>query len=132
MTVENVVPVLSQSASFTAQFTIKVNGLRTSTVNGVQNIVKQVEWTLIGEELGQKFELPQTTPLADPSAEVIVPLASLTKEDVIAWIEQTDDCLPGMKAHIQYVLKKEIAKASLEVATIPWSDEAVSVSTEIS
>lgn len=42
-----------------ATFTIKITGLRTQTVNGIENAVKQVDWTMIGTEAGQTFELPQ-------------------------------------------------------------------------
>ena len=118
-------PILDPSQvvepTFTATFTIKINGLRTATVNGLENTVKQVEWTLIGEESGQKFELPQTTNLGDPISEGFVPLANLTETAVAAWVEATDTRLPGIKAHIQYVLDKEVAKASLTSAAMPWA-----------
>jgi len=118
-------PILDPSQvvepTFTATFTIKINGLRTATVNGLENTVKQVEWTLIGEESGQKFELPQTTNLGDPTSEGFVPLANLTEIAVAAWVEATDTRLPGIKAHIQYVLDKEVAKASLTSAAMPWA-----------
>ena len=121
MTAEAVIPVLVQPSNFTADFTIKVVGLRVAAVNGVENIVKQVEWLLTGEEAGQKFELPQTTTLNDPSSESVVPLSALTEAAVVAWIEDNEDCLPSMKLHIQYVLDKAIAKASLSDTPMPWA-----------
>jgi hypothetical protein len=110
-----------QSDNFTATFTIKVNGIRTATVNGLENTVKQVDWTLVGEESGQKFELPQTTSLADPASEGFVPLANLTEAAVVAWIEATETRLPGIKAHIQLVLDKEVAKSALASTVMPWA-----------
>lgn len=110
-----------QPSNFTATFTIKINGLRTATVNGLENTVKQVDWTLIGEESGQKFELPQTTSLGDPAAEGFVPLANLTETAVAAWVEATETRLPGIKAHIQFVLDKEVAKSALTNAPMPWA-----------
>lgn len=110
-----------QPDNFTATFTIKINGLRTATVNGLENTVKQVDWTLVGEESGQKFELPQTTSLGDPAAEGFVPLANLTETAVAAWVEATDTRLPGIKAHIQFVLDKEVAKSALTNAPMPWA-----------
>jgi hypothetical protein len=110
-----------QPDNFTATFTIKINGLRTATVNGLENTVKQVDWTLVGEESGQKFELPQTTNLGDPAAEGFVPLANLTETAVAAWVEATDTRLPGIKAHIQFVLDKEVAKSALTNAPMPWA-----------
>jgi len=114
-------PAAEQPTNFTATFTIKVNGIRTATINGLENTVKQVDWTLVGEESGQKFELPQTTSLADPAAEGFVPLANLTEAAVAAWIEATETRLPGIKAHIQFVLDKEVAKATLTSTAMPWA-----------
>lgn len=110
-----------QPDNFTATFTIKINGLRTATVNGLENTVKQVDWTLVGTESGQTFELPQTTNLGDPAAEGFVPLANLTETAVAAWVEATDTRLPGIKAHIQFVLDKEVAKSVLTNAAMPWA-----------
>ena len=114
-------PAAEQPSNFTAAFTIKVNGIRTATVNGLENTVKQVDWTLVGEESGQKFELPQTTSLADPASEGFVPLANLTEAAVIAWIEATETRMPGIKAHIQLVLDKEVAKSALASTAMPWA-----------
>jgi hypothetical protein len=118
-------PVLNPSAvvepTYTATFTIKVNGIRTATVNGLENTVKQVDWTLTGEEAGQTFALPQTSTLADPSSEGFVPLANLTEAAVIAWIEATETHLSSVKSHIQTVLDKEVAKAALASTSMPWA-----------
>jgi len=114
-------PAAEQPTNFTATFTIKVNGIRTTTVGQHAGVVKQVVWTLIGEESGQKFELPQTTSLADPAAEGFVPLANLTEAAVAAWIESTETRLPGIKAHIQFVLDKEVAKSTLASTAMPWA-----------
>lgn len=105
-----------------ATFTFNINGIRTATVNGLENTVKQVDWTLVGEEGGQKFELPQTTDLADPDPENFVQLSTMTDASaVIAWVEATDTRIPGIKAHIQYVLDKEVAKNALASAAMPWA-----------
>ena len=118
-------PALPTSAvvepTYTATFTIKVNGIRTATVNGLENTVKQVDWTLTGEEAGQTFALPQTSTLADPSSEGFVPLANLTEAAVIAWIEATETHLSGVKSHIQTVLDKEVARSALASTAMPWA-----------
>lgn len=102
-------------------FTIKITGLRTQTLNGIENAVKQVEWTLIGTESDQTFELPQTTVVPDPQAEGFIPLQELTEAEVIAWIEAHEPRLPAIKAHIQYVLDREVAKAQLVSTNMPWA-----------
>ena len=110
-----------QPSDFTATFTIKVTGLRTATINGIENAVKQVEWTLIGTEGGQTFELPQSTTVPDPQSEGFVPLQNLTEAQVVSWIEAHETRLPGIKAHIQLVLDREVAKAALATAQMPWA-----------
>jgi hypothetical protein len=111
-------------------FTIKVNSIRTATVNGLENTIKQVEWTLLGEEAGQRFELPQTTELGDPDSTTFVPLANLTETAVMAWVEATDERIPAIKAHIEYVLGKEVAKAALVSTPMPWAPAPEATPTE--
>lgn len=109
---------------FTAEFEIKITGLRTATINGIENAVKQVEWTMKGTEAGQLFELPQTTTVPDPQSEGFVPLANLTEAQVIAWIEAHDENISGIKQHIQFVLTREVAKAALASTAMPWAPVA--------
>ena len=121
MTEEVTTPVEPQAPVYTATFTIKINSIRTATVNGLENTVKQVAWTLVGEEAGQKFELPQTTNLPDPASENFIQLTSLTEANVIAWVEATETNMDGIKAHIQFVLDREVAKAALADTPMPWA-----------
>lgn len=124
MTEEVTILAEPQAPVYTAAFTIKINSIRTATVNGLENTVKQVDWTLTGTESGQSFALPQTTNLGDPAAEGFVPLANLTETAVAAWIEATETNLNGIKAHIQYVLDKEVAKTALSATPMPWAPVA--------
>jgi hypothetical protein len=112
---------VSAPVELTATFTIKVTGLRTQTINGIENAVKQVEWTLIGTEANQKFELPQTTEVPDPQLDEFIPLQNLTEAEVISWIETHETRLSGIKAHIQYVLDREVARAALTSTQMPWA-----------
>lgn len=110
-----------QPSNFTATFIIKVNGIRTTTINDLHDVIKQVEWVLVGEESGQRFELPQTTTLSAPAVETFVPLAQVTEANVIEWIEVNETRMPGIKAHIQLVLDKQIAEANLSETAMPWA-----------
>jgi hypothetical protein len=106
----------------TATFEITVIGIRTVTVGELTNVVKHVEWTLKGAENGQSFELPQKTMMGEPDAQDFIPLASLTPETVTAWIEAADaERMPGIKAHIQYVIDKMVAEASMVPTPMPWA-----------
>jgi hypothetical protein len=105
-----------------AIFTIKIRAIRTATVGSHTNVVKQVDWTMIGEQSGQRFELPQTTTLADPDSQAFIELANLTEANVIAWIEATEaERVTGIKAHIQFVLDKLVAESVLTVTEMPWA-----------
>lgn len=120
-----------QPSNFTAKFVVKVTGIRTGTLGDKSNVIKQVDWILTGEECNQKFELPQTTQLSDPDINKFIPLVELTENDVISWIETTEERMPSIKAHIQSVLDKEVAKSKLSTEAMPWSPaDAVQVAAE--
>jgi len=106
-------------------FTIIINGIKTATVNGIADAVKQIDWTLKGELEGQSFELPQTTTVPDPVEAGFIPLTDLTSENVTAWIETHEDRMLSIKAHIEYVLNKQAAAASLVSAPLPWATAPV-------
>lgn len=110
-----------QPSNFTAEFTIKITGLRTQTVGDLANVVKQVDWTMTGTEAGQTFQLSQTTIVPDPEQPGFVPLENLTEAQVIAWIETHETRIPGIKSHIQLVLDREVAQAELTAAPMPWA-----------
>lgn len=102
-------------------FTITINGIKTATVNGIADAVKQIEWTLKGELEGQTFELPQTTIVPDPTEAGFIPLATLTPEVVTAWIETHAENMDAAKAHIQYVLDRQVIAATLVTTPMPWA-----------
>lgn len=108
-------------ATQTAEFTITVTGIRTANVGELTSVVKHVEWTIQGTQDGQTFELPQKTVMGEPDAEDFIPLASLTPEVVVAWIEAAHEHLPAVKDHIQSVLTKMVFEAALEPASLPWA-----------
>lgn len=101
-------------------FEIKINNIRTADIGELTNVVKQVDWTMVGTKGGQTFSLPQTTELSDPNGHPFIPLVQLTEADVINWVELTDIRIPDIKAHIELVLNKEVAKSALKAAELPW------------
>ena len=104
-----------------ATFTITINGIKTATVNGIADAVKQIDWTLKGELEGQTFQLPQTTTVPDANEAGFIPLASLTPEIVTAWIEEHDMNISAAKAHIQYVLDRQVIASTLVATPMPWA-----------
>ena len=105
----------------TSTFTISVTGIKIATVNG-KNIVKQVDWIIVGTNNEQTFEyLPQTTMLEDPGTDNFIEVDALTQTDVINWIEATDTRLDWIKSHIQVILDKQIESAALTTIPLPWT-----------
>jgi hypothetical protein len=104
-----------------ATFETKINAIRTTTVGEMTNVIRKVEFTVKGTEEGQSFELPQTVDLADPDSANFVQLASVTEADVVAWVETAFANINGVKAHIQFVLDKEVAKNALTSTPMPWA-----------
>jgi hypothetical protein len=121
MTEPTTIPAAEQPQNFTADFAIRITGLRTQTVAGVPGVVKQVAWTIAGTEAGQTFELTQTTTVPDPDTTEFVPLAELTEPQVVAWIEAHDIRLPSIKHHIQLVLDRQVEQAALQSTPMPWA-----------
>lgn len=114
-----------ESTTFTATFEIIVTGIRTTTVGNLTDVVKQVEWTMKGTKDGQTFELPQKTELGDPDPNSFVPLSSITDpQTMVGWVEQNETRLNAIKAHIQLVLDKMVAEASLAQTPLPWAPPA--------
>ena len=116
--------VTPQPNNFTASFAMKVYALHTTTVDGMDGVIKRVDWTMIGSEEGQTFELPQTTDLNNPQPDLFIPLHQVEKENVVQWLEANDTRIPSIKLHIQMVLDKEVARAALTPARLPWLESS--------
>lgn len=104
-----------------ATFEIKINAIRTGAVGNLTDVIKRVDFTVKGAEQGQSFELPQSVEIADPNPEQFIQLANVTEANVIAWVEENFTNMGGVKAHIQYVLDKEIAAAAFASQPLPWA-----------
>lgn len=103
-----------------ATFEIKINAIRTGTVGGLTDVIKRADFTVRGTESGQSFELPQTVEVADPDPANFIQFANVSEADVVRWVEETFPNMEGVKAHIQFVLDKEVAKAAFENKPMPW------------
>lgn len=109
------------SPTLTATFTVAVFGIRTRAVGNLTDVIKRVDFTIKGTEQGQSFELPQSVEIADPNPEQFIQLANVTEANVIAWVEENFTNMDGVKAHIQYVLDKQIAEAAFASQPLPWA-----------
>ena len=107
-------------------FTYKINAISVTTVGDKSNVIKQVEWNMIGTQNSEIFQLSQTTTLPDPTGSFIE-LSSVTEAEVIAWVTASAD-LESIESHIKLVLDKLCVSSSLTKTDMPWAPAVVSES----
>jgi hypothetical protein len=112
-----------------ANFETKISRIGTAVVNGLQGVIKRVEFIVVGTDSGQTFELPQSVDLPDPDAVSFKALPSILPADVIGWVERHFPNMQAVKDHIQFVLDREVAKAALVDTPLPWAPPAAQVDT---
>jgi len=111
-------------------YSYKVNGVRVIAEGDLADVIKEVEITVTGTDGAAKFDLPTTVKLgaADPGS--FTAFGDLTEEQIVAWLDTPpiSDALPGVptplegvKAHIAYVVAKEVEKLVMEQKPLPWA-----------
>jgi hypothetical protein len=111
-------------------YSYKINAARVVSQGGLTDVIKEVEVTVTGTDGAAKFDLPTTITLgaADPGS--FTAFGDLTEEQILAWLDTppTSDALPGVptplegiKAHIAYVVAKEVEKLAMEQKPLPWA-----------
>ena len=108
----------------TATFTTRVTNIRTGAVGDLTDVIKRVDFNVIGTEGGQTFELPQSIEIADPDPAVFIRLPNVTEADVIRWIGENFTNTEAVQLHIQRVLNDMMVKASFEPKPMPWQPAA--------
>ena len=101
-------------------YSISINGVRVSAEGGLSDVVKEVEYTLTGTDSGCSFALPNRVKMEAANPDSFIPFASLTEAQIVSWIEAQPDLLDSSKAHIAYVVAKEVERAALEQKPLPW------------
>ena len=101
-------------------FEINIDAIRATSIGEMENVIKEVDITVRGVAGTASFELPQSVELGDPDPQNFIQFGSLTKSDIIAFVESSFENIDVVKAHIQYVLDKEVAKTSLIEVNLPW------------
>lgn len=110
-----------------ATFEITINSVRTADINGMSDVVKQVSFDVRGSQQDQHFNLPQNVELSDPDSVAFKPFSELTPADVVAWVEANFSQMDSVKAHIQYVLDRQVAEISLQAKPLPWQPAPASI-----
>ena len=107
-------------------YSYKINAARVVAQDGLTDVVKEVEVTVTGTDGAAKFDLPTTVKLgaADPSS--FTAFGDLTEEQILAWLDTppipgVPTTLEGIKAHIAFVVAKEVEKLAMEQKPLPWA-----------
>lgn len=100
-------------------YTTKINNARVSSQDGLENVIKEVEATIKGQDGSCTFELPTTVKFGPADPEDFTDFEALTEAQLIEWVEAQESIEP-VKAHIALVLEKEVAKAALVQKPLPW------------
>ena len=110
-------------------YTWKVTGIKTrDEVNAegetLQNAVVQTYWQKIGTDAeGNEGTFSGATPFTakDVPAGEFVPLAELTEETVISWIQAV--VVGGYEEHVNGMIQKQIDDKTITDAKLPWAPE---------
>ena len=107
-------------------YSYKINAARVAAQDGLTDVIKEVEVTVTGTDGAARFDLPTTIKLgaADPSS--FTAFGDLTEEQILAWLDAppipgVPTTLEGIKAHIAFVVAKEVEKLAMEQKPLPWA-----------
>lgn len=101
-------------------YTTTITGARVASQDDLENVIKEVDATIKGVDGTCSFELPTTVKFGPADPEEFTDFEELTEEQLVEWVEAQESIEP-IKAHIAYVLEKEVAKAALEQKPLPWA-----------
>lgn len=102
-------------------YTFAINGARVGAEAPLADVVKELDVTVTGQDGACQFTLPTTVKLGVADPENFTAFADLTEAQLLAWVEAQTEALAPIKAHIAYVVEKEVAKAALEQKPLPWA-----------
>lgn len=100
-------------------YTTTINNARVSSQDELENVIKEVDVTIKGQDGTCTFELPTTVKFGPADPDDFTDFDDLTEAELIAWVEAQESIEP-VKAHIALVLEKEVAKAALAQKPLPW------------
>lgn len=101
-------------------YTYKINAARVVAQEGLADVVKEVEVTVTGTDGDAKFELPVSVKLPDADPQTFTAFSELTEEQIVSWISE-DPSLYGTKAHIAFVVAKEVERLAMQSKPLPWA-----------
>jgi hypothetical protein len=105
-------------------YTWKVTGLKTSSVQGTDNVIVQTYWEKIGKENGVEGKFSGATPFdpaAMPAGTTFTPFERLTEDTVLEWIKAV--VVGNYEEHVNGEILRQINEKRNPVvdATLPWA-----------
>jgi hypothetical protein len=107
----------------TTAYEVKIIAIATSTINGLEGVIKRVDFVLRGTKADHIYELPESVSLSNPDPQSFKVLANVTEADVIAWVNSNHASIDGLKLHVEFMLDKQISQGELIPTPLPWATE---------
>lgn len=89
-------------------------------LDGEQDVVCMVWWTLVGTDGGCSDSTGGGTPITVDGSEPFTPYSQLTQEQVLGWV--FDKMGPDVKTQIEQSVASQVAKqaAKIQPMPLPW------------
>lgn len=105
-------------------YTWKITGLKTTAVNGTDNVVVQSYWEKIGKDGGVEGKFSGATPFDTsnvPEGFKFKPFNKLTEAEVLEWIKAI--VVGPYEEHVNAQIQKQIDEKRTPVAetALPWA-----------
>jgi hypothetical protein len=101
-------------------FTTTINRVKTANVNNLEDVVRQVDFTVEGALEGKTFSIGSTMKLDDPDPQTFISFNNLTETQVIAWLDSNTSVMEPLKSHIRFILERQVEESKLQDKTLPW------------
>jgi hypothetical protein len=111
-------------------YTIVITAVRVSAQNELDNVIREVDCILTGHDGACTFELPTTVKLDPANPEEFIQFAELTEAELTTWVENHKSVVP-VRAHIEMILEREVAKTALEQKSLPWESTSTESTTPL-
>ncbi len=105
-------------------FTTTITGCRVTTQGDLTDVVKDVNCDITGtDDVYTKvtFTLPIIVTFGPADPATFTPFASITEEEMLAWVNAQTEQLQPVQAHIDYVVQRDVQVAQLEPLPLPWA-----------
>jgi hypothetical protein len=103
-------------------YTTTVTAARVSSQDNLNDVIKELDATVTGQDGAVTFQLSTSVTLGPADPEAFTDYEDLTEEKLVEWVE-ANPALDSVRAHIAYVVAKEVERAALHGKPLPWAPE---------